>query len=41
MMARGQTPRGATGMESFVSAGPLVKELRERGFQITERVESL
>jgi hypothetical protein len=33
--------RGATGVENFVSTGPLVKELRERGFQTTERVESL
>lgn len=40
MMARGQTPRGAGGVEKQVPAGPFVKELRKRGLQVTERVAS-
>lgn len=39
MMARGQTPRGAGGVETFVPARPFVKELRRRGLEVTERVE--
>jgi len=39
MMALGQTPRGAGGVEAFVPAGPFVAELRRRGLNITERVE--
>lgn len=38
MMARGQTPRGAGGVEKMVPARPFVDELRRRGFKITERV---
>jgi len=38
MMARGQTPRGAGGVESMVPARPFVEELEWRGFRITERV---
>jgi lysine 6-dehydrogenase len=41
MATRGQTPRGAGGVETFVPAGPFVDELRRRGFQITQRVEPL
>lgn len=41
MAARGQTPRGAGGVETFVPAGPFVDELCRRGFQITQRVEPL
>ncbi len=39
MMARGQTPRGAGGVESFVPAVPFVNELRGRGFNLKEKVE--
>jgi lysine 6-dehydrogenase len=39
MMARGQTPRGAGGVENFVPAVPFVNELRRRGFSIKEIVE--
>jgi lysine 6-dehydrogenase len=39
MMARGTTPRGAGGVESFVPALPFVSELRRRGFLIKEKVE--
>lgn len=39
MMARGQTPRGAGGVETFVPAQPFVEELRRRGLNVTERVE--
>ena len=39
MMALGQTPRGAGGVEAFVPAGPFVAELRRRGLNVTERVE--
>ncbi|MDD2696459.1 MAG: saccharopine dehydrogenase C-terminal domain-containing protein [Anaerolineales bacterium] len=38
MMARGQTRRGAGGVEKMVPARPFVDELRRRGFRITERV---
>jgi hypothetical protein len=38
MMAHGQTPRGAGGVETLVPAGPFVSELRRRGFHITEKV---
>ena len=39
MMAHGLTPRGAGGVESFVPAVPFMRELRERGFHIKEKVE--
>jgi len=39
MMARGQTPRGAGGVETFVPGRPFVEELRRRGVNVTERVE--
>jgi hypothetical protein len=39
MMAHGQTPRGAGGVESFVPAVPFVDELKRRGFNIKEVVE--
>jgi lysine 6-dehydrogenase len=39
MMAHGQTPRGAGGVESFVPAVPFVDELKRRGFTIKEVVE--
>ena len=39
MMARGQTPSGAGGVETFVPARPFVEELRRRGLNVTERVE--
>jgi lysine 6-dehydrogenase len=38
MMARGQTPRGAGGVETQVPAGPFVKELRRRSINATEQV---
>ncbi len=38
MMARGQTPRGAGGVESMVPARPFVEELERRGLNVTERV---
>jgi lysine 6-dehydrogenase len=38
MMVRGQTPRGAGGVETFVPARPFVEELRRRGMNVTERV---
>jgi lysine 6-dehydrogenase len=38
MMARGQTPRGAGGVESMVPARPFIEELARRGLNITERV---
>jgi lysine 6-dehydrogenase len=38
MMARGQTPRGAGGVETQVPAGPFVEELRKRGLNVTENV---
>lgn len=41
MAARGQTPRGAGGVETFVPAEQFVEELRRRGFHLTQRVETL
>ncbi len=41
MMAHGQTPRGAGGVETFVPAVPFVTELRRRGFNIKESVEKI
>jgi len=38
MMARGETPRGAGGVEKMVPAGPFVQALRQRGIQVTERI---
>jgi lysine 6-dehydrogenase len=38
MMARGETPRGAGGVETQVPAGPFVEALRQRGINVTERV---
>jgi lysine 6-dehydrogenase len=38
MMARGQTPRGAGGVETQVPAGLFVEELRKRGLSVTENV---
>ena len=38
MAARGGTPRGSGGVESFVPATPYVRELRQHGFKITESV---
>lgn len=38
MMARGQTPRGAAGVERMVPAGPFVEELKRRGLPVTERI---
>ena len=38
MMARGQTPRGAGGVETQVPARPYVEELRRRGINVTEQV---
>ncbi len=38
MMARGQTPRGAGGVEKMVPARPYVEELRRRGIRVTEQV---
>lgn len=38
MMVRGQTPRGAGGLETFVPSDSFVKELRRRGLDVTERV---
>ncbi len=38
MMAHGQTPRGAGGVESFVPAGLFVQELQKRGFHLKEAV---
>jgi lysine 6-dehydrogenase len=38
MMARGETPRGAGGVEQMVPAGPFVQALRERGIFVEERV---
>ncbi|MCX8068829.1 MAG: saccharopine dehydrogenase NADP-binding domain-containing protein [Anaerolineae bacterium] len=41
MMARGDTPRGAGGVETFVPARPFVAELRRRGLPVTEVVKEL
>lgn len=38
MMAEGETPRGAGGVETFVPAGPFVEELRRRGIGVSEQV---
>jgi lysine 6-dehydrogenase len=38
MMARGEIPRGAGGVEIMVPAGPFVQALRQRGIQVTERI---
>lgn len=38
MMARGETPRGAGGVEKMVPARPFVEALRQRGIQVTERI---
>ena len=38
MMVRGQSPRGAGGVETFVPARPFVEELRRRGFSVTAQV---
>jgi lysine 6-dehydrogenase len=38
MMARGQTPRGAGGVETQVPAALFVEELRKRGLNVTENV---
>jgi lysine 6-dehydrogenase len=39
MMARGQTPRGAGGVEVMVPAQPFVEQLRQRGISVTQKVE--
>ena len=41
MMAHGQTPRGAGGVESFVPAVLFMNELRRRGFNVKEKVERI
>ena len=38
MMARGETPRGAGGVEVMVPAKPFVEALRTRGINVTEEV---
>ncbi len=38
MMARGETPRGAGGVESMVPARPFVEQLRRHGLNVTEKV---
>ncbi len=38
MMAHGQTPRGAGGVESMVPARPFVQELGRRGLKVSESV---
>jgi lysine 6-dehydrogenase len=38
MTARGQTPRGAGGVESMVPARPFVEELERRGLKVSEKV---
>ncbi len=38
MMARGETPRGAGGVEKMVPAKPFVQALRQRGIQVAERI---
>jgi len=37
-MVRGETPRGAGGVETMVPARPFVEALRQRGFSVTEHV---
>jgi lysine 6-dehydrogenase len=39
MMAHGQTPRGAGGVEVMVPAQPYVEQLRRRGISVTQKVE--
>jgi lysine 6-dehydrogenase len=41
MMARGETPRGAGGVERQVPARPYVEALREHGIDVTEEVTIL
>jgi lysine 6-dehydrogenase len=41
MMARGETPRGAAGVETQVPAARFVEELRRRGLEIEESVGSI
>ncbi len=41
MMARGETPRGAGAVETFVPPTAFVAELRQRGFDLRERVSAL
>jgi lysine 6-dehydrogenase len=38
MMAHGETPRGAGGVESMVPARPFVEQLRKRGVNVTEQL---
>jgi len=38
MMARGETPRGAGGVETQVPAATFVAELRRRGIDVTEKI---
>ncbi|MCJ7423735.1 hypothetical protein MUP01_05645, partial [Candidatus Bathyarchaeota archaeon] len=38
MMARGQIPPGAGGVETQVPARPFVEQLRRRGIDVTEQV---
>lgn len=38
MMARGEIPRGAGGVETQVPAAPFVEELRKRGIDVTEEI---
>lgn len=40
MMVRAETPRGAGGVESYVPAPQFVRELRVRGFDLTEQVKA-
>jgi lysine 6-dehydrogenase len=40
MMARGDTPRGAGGVESMVPARPFVQALRTRGINVTETLRT-
>jgi len=39
MMARGQIPLGCAGVESQVPAGRYVAALRQRGLNVTGRIE--
>lgn len=39
MMAHGQTPRGAGGVEVMVPAQPFVEQLRRRGISVAQKVE--
>lgn len=41
MMARGETPRGAGSVETFVPPAVFIGELRKRGFNLSERVTML